>query len=201
MCVVTKSPATYMLTSMAENAERVTLVNAHGEPQETIPRTEAKQRRAELLAAGKYMPVVAAVVFDRLGSILVHRRGTGGHTADVRSGVLDLVYGGLPVGMDPEQAVRKETREETGVHVDGAFRLISEGLNVNQFYRYFYVGTTMITDDQLRLVTLETPEETTWVGFMTLKALREAQQSGMEEFAGSFFGDIEAAQRFLADNQ
>lgn len=183
---------------MAEEAmEYVTLVNARGEPQERIPRSEAKMRRSELLASGKYMPIVAVVVINGHGQVLVHRRGTAGHTTNVGGGMLDHVYGGLPAGMDPELGATKECTEETGVAPD-ELRLVNGGLNANSFYRYLYVGRTSVTNEQLQELTLGTPEETTWVGFMPLEELHSRGRSGTEQFAGSFFEDLEAAEQFLA---
>jgi len=178
--------------------EYVTLVNARGESQETIPRPEAKARRPELLTAGKYMPVVAVVVINEPGQILVHRRGTAGHTQNVGDGMLDHVYGGIPAGMDPEIAAAKECHEETGVAVT-QLQLISAALNSNDFYRYLYVGRTEITNEQLGELTLGTPEETTWVGFVSPDELRLQELSGAEQFAGSFFEDVDAAIKFLAN--
>jgi 8-oxo-dGTP pyrophosphatase MutT (NUDIX family) len=180
--------------------EYVTLVDNHGRARKTVARSEAKKQREVLLARGLYMPVVAAVIFDRLGRILVHRRGTSGHTADVHTGALDHIYGGLPSDMDPEAAARKEIFEETGVTNLETLYPVSAGITANKFYRHFYTGATSVTDAELQVLVqaLATPDETTWVGFLSLQELQEKQRLGTEQFTGAFFEDIELARHFLA---
>lgn len=186
---------------MSKQIEYVELVNEHGEPSgQRLSRTEAKQRRDELLAKGWYMPIVTGVVFDGLRRVLVHRRGTSGHTADTQSGALDHVCGGLPYGMTPEEAVHKEGLEETGVPIEG-IKLVSTTINANNFYRYLFVGTTAVTDEELPTLLLGTPEEVSWVGFLAVQDLYMKQQSGEERFVNGFFDDLEAAQQFLYPEQ
>lgn len=184
-------------------AEYVDLVDSSGKAvKRHVLRADFKEKSKSGSAEyqGMHMQIAIAVVFNSQGQVLVHRRGTPGHTADVRIGTIDHVCGGVASGESPEQTAEREVREETGATVRFLKR-VTEGVNPNNFYRYLFVGMTDTLPDKLLQIDLDTLGETTWVGFMTPAELRKARDSGTMQFMNGFFDDLEAAQQELKDTK
>ena len=100
--------------------EFVDLVDAAGRVvSRGVPRGDADT------AAGVHLRIVIVVVCNLRGQVLVHRRAA---SKSVDPGRIDHVCGVVSSGETPDQAARREAREELGVTLDGLWD-VEQGVN------------------------------------------------------------------------
>ncbi|MBI2484456.1 NUDIX domain-containing protein [Candidatus Uhrbacteria bacterium] len=76
------------------------------------------------------------VIFDKEGRVLVHKRA---QTKEVNPGDIDHVCGGVKSGEKPEEAIIRESDEETTIKPHN-LRVVFQGVNAYNRYRYLFVG-------------------------------------------------------------
>lgn len=158
--------------------ELVDLVDVSGSIQKrNIPRSEVH------IYPDLYLQIIIAVVFDKDGRVLVHKRA---RTKKVNPGDIDHICGGVMSGETPEQAAVRESTEETGVTpID--LRIVVKGVNKYNRFRYLLVGHS--DDEPLSVNT----SEVEWVAFMHPDILKVKQASGEFTFVDEFFQDTDVA--------
>jgi 8-oxo-dGTP pyrophosphatase MutT (NUDIX family) len=165
-------------------SETIDLVDKNGTPVKfNVPRDDAAEY------PGLHMQIVIAVIFNRLGQVLVHKRSA---QKKVNPGDIDFVCGGVQAGETPEAAVIRESEEDTGV-IPTDLRIIREDVNVYNRYCRLYVGTA----DAEPGVNLD-PEEIAWARYYDPAELQAARKAGTLTFVDGFFEDLEAAQKSRA---
>lgn len=161
-----------------KEVERVDLVDSSGIiVQYGIPRSEAG------LYPDLHVQIVIAVIFDKEGRILVHKRA---HTKEVNPGDIDHVCGGVQSGEKPEESIIREADEETATKPQNV-RIVLRGVNTYNRYRYLFVGES---DDEPKQ---GEPAEVEWVSFIHPDELREKLNSGEFTFVDDFFENAELA--------
>lgn len=160
-------------------SELIDLVNGEGEIiRPRVTRDDAEQYE------GLHMQIVIAVITNGLGHVLVHQRAK---TKRVNPGDIDHVCGGILSGETPEDAVRRESREETGIDPTD-LKVMRQGVNPYNRYCYLLGGRS----DDLPGTNLD-PQEVAWAAFMPVENLRAKNETGELTFVDGFFEDIEHA--------
>lgn len=158
--------------------ERVDLVDANGIIQQRgVPRS-----KIEVLFPDLHLQIVIGIIFNNSGEILVHKRSM---TKKVDPGLIDHVCGGVISGETPEEAVFRETKEETGL-IPTKLKLIHQGLNSYGRYRYSFIG---YAEGQ----PFAEQKDAEWVKFIKLETLKSCQKSGEMIFVNEFFEETELA--------
>jgi len=134
---------------------------------------------------GAHMQIVIAVIRNKAGKILVHKRSM---QKRVNPGDIDHVCGGMYSGETPESAVEREAREEGGVNIANA-KIIQAGVNEYNRYRYLILAES---DDEPDPTFLD-PIEVEWAAFYSLEELEQKRDSGEFTFVDGFFEDIDLA--------
>ncbi len=133
---------------MNKEIELVDLVDASGIiKKHSIPRSETDSY------PDLHLQIVIAVVLDKEGRMLVHKRA---QTKRVNPGDIDHVCGGVMSGETPEEAAEREAVEETGVKPLN-LKIVAQGVNKYNRYRYLLLGES---NDQPGEVN---PAEVEWV--------------------------------------
>ena len=100
--------------------ELVDLVDVSGNvKQRGVPRSEIE------LYPDLHLQIVIGVVINKEGFILVHKRA---RTKKVNPGDVDHVCGGVISGEKPEEAMVRESMEETGIRPLNV-RIVASGIN------------------------------------------------------------------------
>lgn len=163
---------------MAKEIELVDLVDANG----VIKKQRVLRGEADLYP-DLHLQIAIAVIFNKSGDILVQKRAM---IKNSEPGKIDHVCGSLKTGETPEETAKREAMEETGIDPN-EIRVIDQGLNNYNRYRYLLVGKTDCLPGQ------PDPNEVEWVDFISLDELKEKAISGEFEFVGEFFEDTEIA--------
>lgn len=159
-------------------SEYIDLVNSHGD---IVKRNVERDDAAHY--DGLHMQIIIAVIRNKRGEFLVHRRSL---KKNVNPGDYDHVCGGMYAGETPEDTTTREALEEGGVHIAEA-KVVHAGVNEYNRWRYLVTATTEDEPD----ITLTDPDEVAAVGFYAHDDLREKQQSGEFTFVDGFFEDID----------
>ena len=93
--------------------------------------------------------------------------------------------GGVATGETPLDAAKRETEEETGL-MPHNLRLVADGVNEYNRYRYLFVG-------EVEGESKVDPDEIEWIGYFPLDDLRQKHQSGELTFVDGFFADLDLA--------
>ena len=120
--------------------------------------------RGEPIPAGLYHLVVSAVIRSRVdGRFLLLRRDPG---KDTHPGVFEVSCGGAVLkGETPEEGIRREVEEESGIR-DGIFTPLYRETGPHTFYHGF-LCLTAVSPEEIRLQ----PGETTEARWMTQEEL------------------------------
>lgn len=163
---------------MNKEIELTDLVDVNGVvKKQKIPRDEID------LYSDLHLQIVIAVIFNKLGNILVQKRAM---TKGSEPGKIDHVCGSIISGETPEEAARRESKEETGI-IPKKVRILNRGLNKYNRYRYLSVGKSDETPKKLD------SNEVEWVEFISLEELQKKESSGEFKFVEEFFEDINIA--------
>lgn len=155
--------------------ERVSLVDANGVIQKlSVLRSEIDQY------PGLHLQIVIGVFLNTHGEVLVHKRA---QCKKVNPGDIDHVCGAVMSCETTEQAILRETEEETGI-IPKSLKLVTKGLNTHGRYRYLYSGTA-----DGRPVVDET--EADWVKFIHPNLLKQGFDNGEMSLVDEFFEDME----------
>lgn len=158
-------------------SELIDLVDPNGAiVQSSVPRDDAAEYE------GLHMQIVIAVIQNKAGKFLVHKRSM---QKRVNPGDIDHVCGGMYSGETPEAAVVREAREEGGVSI-GNSKIIHASVNEYNRYRYLIAATSNDTPDP----TFLDPAEVEWAAFYSLEELEQKRDSGEFTFVDGFFEDI-----------
>lgn len=158
------------------------MVDSHGVPSGlTLPREDA----LSLKLKGYYVPIAVTVVHNNFGEVLVQQRSVN-KPAD--PGKLDLVCGIVSAGEHPTLTAIRESLEETGI-LPMNVRLIAQGVNIYDRYRYLFAGQT-----RYRGMSVELPNhEVEWAGMKNAMMLEGLVDSGDIEPVGDFFEHLALA--------
>jgi len=160
--------------------ERVDLVDASGIIQKRGVLRSQIHKYPEL-----HLQIVIGVISNNSGEILVHKRA---QKKKVNPGDIDHVCGGVMSGETPEQAVIRETEEETGLTPNN-LKLVTKGLNSYNRYRFLYSGSAEgnpITDKS----------NAEWVKFIHPNDLNQGLETGQMSYVDEFFKDTELVLNF-----
>jgi 8-oxo-dGTP pyrophosphatase MutT (NUDIX family) len=167
---------------MSKEIELVDLVDHSGKIKKVgVPRHEADQHKDLCLQ------IAIAVIFDKSQRVLVERRAL---TKSTEPGLVDHVCGAISTGETPEQAIARESLEETGI-IPKNIRVISKGLNVYNRYKYLLIGEAQ---DGAQIVC---SDESEWVRFMSTEDLKAKEISGELKFVKDFFENNELALKLI----
>lgn len=163
---------------MKKEDELVDLVDTSGVIQKTgIPRADVDRYPRF------HMQIVIGVIFDSQDRILVHKRA---HTKKVNPGDIDHVCGGIAAGETPEEALIRESLEETGIQPTN-LQVVTKGINKYNRYRYLLIGEADREPGDIDASEVE------WVQYMKLDELRSKHFSGEFSFVDEFFEDTDRA--------
>ncbi len=166
---------------MEEETEFVDLVDDKGIIRELdIPRSKINTY------PNLHLQIAIGVIFDDGGKILVERRSL---TKSTEAGKIDHVCGAIQSGESPEQAISRESIEETGI-LPINLKTISRELNLYGCYKYLLVGEV---HDNPEIIC---SNESEWVKFMSNEELKEMEKSGELEFVKDFFENNQLAIEF-----
>jgi 8-oxo-dGTP pyrophosphatase MutT (NUDIX family) len=167
---------------MSKEIELVDLVDSSGTIQkQSVPRTEV-DRYPDL-----HLQIVIGVIFDKQGRLLVHKRA---QTKKVNPGDIDHVCGGIKTDETLEQAMVRESLEETGLKPANV-KVIAQGINKYKRYRYLLVGKSDGEPGQVD------PTEVEWVRFIDLEELKNKNTSSEFTFVDEFFEDTDLVVSYI----
>ncbi len=163
---------------MDHKTELVDLVDKYGK----IRKKDIPRPRADFYKKF-HMQIAVAVIFDKSGRILVEKRAL---TKTTEPGLIDHVCGAVSSGETPEQTIKRESVEETGI-LPKNIKIISQGVNVYKRYKYLLIGEA---DNDQKIVC---SDESEWVRFVSNEELKAKEASGELVFVKDFFENNELA--------